>query len=107
VFVEDLADGEGDIPRYALETIAEVHARCPGAKFFIEVLTKRPDPFLVAALDETSVTIWKSGKSHVTISSASPKATCSFESWGPFTIGVVVSFFAVSGNFTLLCFPTR
>ena len=53
-----------DIPRPVLETVAEVHAHCPSAKFYIDELTKKPDPFLKAVLgnEEYYLEVWNEPK---------------------------------------------
>ena len=55
-----IADYQKDIPRPVLETIANIMPKCPGARFEVEEIAKKPDPFLVVSLGDERyyVEIW-------------------------------------------------
>lgn len=55
-----IAEYEKDIPRTVLETAQEINFHCKDARFFIEEIDKKPDPFLVVmCLDERFyVDVW-------------------------------------------------
>lgn len=53
-----------DIPRFVLETVAEINSRCPSARFEVEELTQKKDPFLVVVLgaERYHIEVWNEPK---------------------------------------------
>lgn len=62
--VMPLKDYQKDIPRPVLETVAELSTRCPEATFFVDEITKKPDPFLVVSLgnERYHIEVWREPK---------------------------------------------
>lgn len=55
-----LKEHKKEIPREVLDGIDEIRMRCPEARFFIDELGKKPDPFLIVVLGEESyhIDVW-------------------------------------------------
>lgn len=60
----NLSGYDQDIPHPIISTIAEIHAYCPGARFEIEELVNKPDPFIVVKLgaEKYHIEVWNEAK---------------------------------------------